>query len=348
MNVDNPSPKTRGAIARAAALTAERRKDIARKAANVRWDADTRLPIAEYGSPDRPLRLGNVEIPCYVLNDGTRVLTQEGFLSALGRARKAKGGHGAAAVTTGEVDRLPSFLAAKNLKSFISNDLVGSTTPVKFRIPGSGKAYGYRAETLPRVCRVYLEARDAGRLLPTQEHIALKASILIRGLAEIGIIALVDEVTGYQRDRARDALATILEAFIAKELRPWVRTFPDEFYQHLFRLRGLEYPRDKVSRPKYFGHLTNEIVYRRLAPKMLDELRRVTPRTHTGRLKYKYFQRLTEELGHPRLREHLAGVITVMKLASDYQQFISMLNKTHPPFNATIELLDEDIGDTGL
>ena len=47
---------------------------------------------------------------------------------------------------------------------------------------------------------------------------------------------IVDEATGYQYDRARDALSTILEEFIAKELAQWVKTFPDEFYKKMYDL----------------------------------------------------------------------------------------------------------------
>ncbi len=41
------------------------------------------------GSPDQPLRIGDTEIECYVLDDGTHVLTQASFLRALGRHPKA-------------------------------------------------------------------------------------------------------------------------------------------------------------------------------------------------------------------------------------------------------------------
>lgn len=60
-------------------------------------------------------------------------------------------------------------------------------------------------------------------------HIASQAEILMRGFARVGIVALIDEVTGYQRDRKRDALAAILEKYIAKEMRPWLKTFQLEF-----------------------------------------------------------------------------------------------------------------------
>ena len=167
----------------------------------------------------------------------------------------------------------------------------------------------------------------------------------MRALAHVGIIALVDEATGYQRDRAADALAHILEEFIAKELKPWVKTFPDEFYEQLFKLRGLTYPSDGVARPQYFGHLTNDIIYKRLAPGVLEELKRTIPKDDEGRRKHQYHRKLTENLGHPKLREHLSAAIAVMKLSDDYDDFIEKLNRTHPKYNETIEMdLNSDDG----
>src|SRR5690606_38364207 len=147
-----------------------------------------------------------------------------------------------------------------------SRDLYVTSSQIEFRLPSGQKAFGYNAELLPQVCEVYLKARDANQLNKSQIHVAKQADILMRGLATVGIVALVDEATGYQRDRASDALAKILEQFIAKELQPWVHTFPDVFYEELFRLRGLEFPKETVKRPQYFGHLTNDIIYDRIAP----------------------------------------------------------------------------------
>src|SRR5690606_34477435 len=94
------------------------------------------------------------------------------------------------------------------------------------------------------------QCKAEGKELPARyEKMVDAADVLMRGLASVGIIALVDEATGFQRDRTADALAKILEEFIAKELRPWVQTFPDQFYEHLFRLRGMNFPRDRVKRP---------------------------------------------------------------------------------------------------
>lgn len=285
------------------------------------------------GAADRPLVIGDIEIPCYVLEDEIRVLSQQGFLKAIGRAEKAKGGHGA---TT--VDNPPFFLAANNLSRFVSSELSESTTPIPFQTTEGGRAaFGYRATLLPQVCEVYLMAREAGALLPSQAHIAERAEILIRGLATVGVIALVDEATGYQRIREKRALATILEKLIAKELQPWTRTFPFEFYEELYRLREWPKPHGHKRTPQV-GKDTNDIVYERLAPGVLDELQRVNPIQPSGRRKARHHQWFTPDIGHPKLKEHLAGVMALMRAAPNWNRFKSMLQRAYPKLNETFPL----------
>lgn len=323
--------RAKGGKARAAKMTPEQRKESSRKAAEVKKELAS-LPRATHGGPDKPLKLGDAQLVCYVLEDGARLITQEGFLDALGRAKKAKGGHGA---TDTGVDKLPSFLAANNLKPFISKELQESTKPVVFRTPAGVKAFGYRAELLPKVCNVYLQARDAKAVLSSQANMVRAADILMRGLAEVGIIALVDEATGYQRDRQRDALAKILEAYVAKELQPWVKTFPLDYYEQMCRLRGIPFPSTTGTYPSYFGTLTNNIIYDRLAPGLRQELKRLAAKDNK---KVKLHQRLTTEIGHPKLREHLASVVTVMKLSKDYSDFDGKLDMIHPKYGETMKL----------
>jgi hypothetical protein len=127
------------------------------------------------------------------------------------------------------------------------------------------------------------ERASDNELHPLQIRIAERCELLARGFMEVGIIALVDEATGYQKERARDALARILEEFIAKELRPYIRMFSSEFYENLFRLRGLEFPKDSGKKPQYFGHLTNDIVWARIAPGVLNELKTIIPKRERKR-----------------------------------------------------------------
>ena len=188
---------------------------------------------------------------------------------------------------------------------------------------------GYNARILPEVCNVYLAAREAGALFPNQQHIAKRAEILMRGLATVGIISLVDEATGYQQIRERRALAVILERFIAEELRPWTKTFPLEFYRQIFRLKKWPEPQG-VKRPAVIGRYTNDIVYQRLAPGVLDELRLRNPVTPKGYRKVKHHQWFTPHLGHPKLKEHLAAVIALMKVSNTWESFMKLLRKAFP------------------
>lgn len=154
----------------------------------------------------------------------------------------------------------------------------------------------------------------------------------------MGILALVDEATGYQEFRQRDALAKILERFVAKELRPWIRTFPVDFYQQIYRLNGWEFDKDSNSRPGVIGHWTTNIIYKRLAPGVWEELNRIAARNDKGKLKHKLFQRLTDEVGHPKVREHLAAVIMLMKYSPSWSVFMERLDHEFPQWGSTMML----------
>jgi hypothetical protein len=338
--MDKATGRAKGGLARAESLSKKRRKDIATKAATARWSGD--IKQATHGSDDHPLKIGEIEIPCYVLEDETRVLSQRGLQGSLGLSEG--GGRGGAR----KIAALMVRLAEKDID--VRGLVARANSPIRFILPRGGAADGYDAKILPDICAVLIEAGRRGVLGKVLEPLAARAAILQHGFATLGIIALVDEATGFQRDRAKDALTKILEAFIAKELQPWLPTFPSDFYQEMFRLRGMEYPNDTLQRPRYFGLLTNNIVYDRLAPGVLDELKKVNPKHESGRRKHKHFQWLTSNRGYPKLREHLGAVMATMKLSSDWHEFIAKLNKHYPPQNKPTQLSMEfanDEPDTG-
>ena len=332
--------------ARLTRMSPEERSAVASAGAKARWaKADperANLPTAEYGSDDRPVVIGSMSLPCYVLSDERRVLSAGGFQSALSIAQ---GGSMKAGMS-----RLELFASGKLISPFIDNDLADRVrNPIHFITPSGKLAYGYEAETLVMLCEAVLAARAAKALQPQQAAIAHQCELIMRGLARVGIVGMVDEATGYQTVRSRDALGKILEQFIAKELQPWAHPFPDEYYDNIFRLRGLNYPGDTVRRPQYFGHLTNDIIYRRLAPGVLEELKRATPKTAGGKAKTQLHRRLTPDLGHPKLREHLASVVTVMKLSDKYDDFKRKLDRVHPRYDRMLEIdLSEADAENGL
>lgn len=285
------------------------------------------------GAPDKPLVIGDVEIQCYVLEDETRVLSQRGFLGAIGRSEKQS--------ATG-ADKLPVFMASERLKPFISKELAATATPVEFQPQDGGRsAFGYRATLLPEVCEVYLKAREAGALLASQRHIAERAEILVRALAAVGIIALVDEATGYQRVRAQRNLADILEAFIAKNLQPWNRTFPYEFYEELYRLRGWDGP-DGHKRTHQVARDTNDLIYARVAPGVLDELQNLNPPLPGGGRKWRHHQWFTPDPGYIKLNQHIAGVMALMRASTNWTRFYRAVQRAYPKLR---EQLDFDFDD---
>jgi hypothetical protein len=230
------------------------------------------------------------------------------------------------------------MLQGAALQPYLTPDVREQARPIHFLATNQKRANGYRAELLPTICNVILKARDDGALTANQRGTAVEADLLTRALATVGIVALVDEATGYQEVRERDALAAILEAFVEKELQPWLKTFPNDYYKELFRLQELPYPASSSQRPRYFGNLTNEIVYRRLAPGVLEELKETTERDLEGRPKHKYHQHLTQNVGYPKLREHLGSVVTLMKLSGNWGEFLRHMNHLHPRWDKTIPM----------
>jgi hypothetical protein len=275
------------------------------------------------------LRIGGLEFDCAVLDNGQRVISETKFMETMGMYRS-----GAVSVRRKEAGApIPLFIAHKNLKPYAEKHL-GSVhfELVQYRNERGSPAMGIPAELLPKVCEIWMDANKAGVLGSRQKIIAERAEILLRGFAQVGIIALIDEATGYQYLRARTALEEILDRFVAKEFRKWAKRFPDEFYSELFRLRDWEYKEATVKRTPLVGKLTLDLVYERLAPGVRAELERKNPKDEKGRRKRKHHVWLTEDVGDPRLREHLASVIALMRASDTWAVFKGLINRALPRY----------------
>ena len=286
------------------------------------------------GAPDKPLVIGDIKILCYVLEDEMRVLSERGMFTGLGASR---GGQ--------KTDRVqvPRFMASKTLAPFISSELMAVlNSPILFKNPhGGGLTHGYPATILVDICEAVLAARAARVLQKQQAHIAERCDILMRGFARIGIIGLVDEATGYQEIRTKNALAKILEKFIHKERQPWTKTFPFEFYEQICRLKGWQAV-NAIRRPAVIGHYTNDIVYSRLAPGVLNELKRRNPALPGGGRKNRHHQWFTPEFGHPKLKEHLAAVIALMRASPNWNMFKRNLSRAFRKHGETQPLIPDN------
>ncbi|MQU69082.1 P63C domain-containing protein [Sinorhizobium meliloti] len=282
------------------------------------------------------LKIGDAEIPCAVLPDGKRVISEHGITQALGsrsgaskRLKKAAEGHGAP---------LPIFIAPSQLKPFISNELMsGPLSPIQYK-DGRKTVQAYDATVLPLVCDVWLKAREAGALQTQQLIRAQQAEILMRGLAHVGIVALVDEATGFQAERERDALHRLLEAYLSEERLAWAKRFPDEFYKQIYRLKGWKWSSGKARTP-FIGKITNNIVYELLPAGVLEELKVRNPtKPGSGYRQWKHHQFLSEDIGQPDLRDHLLQLIAIMKVSRTWDAFERNLDMAFPQRGTQFDL----------
>lgn len=313
------TPQELGGLARKEALGAEERSEISRKAAVSRWTA----PRATH---EGLLRIGKFEIPCAVLADNTRVLSRIGFLRAIGRTGKAKGGR-----RYDEEFQLPVFLTAENLKQFIGNDLIENSKSIPYRpLAGGSLVIGYRWELLPSVCHVFMDAKEAGVLRANQLHIAETCKILSRGFSLVGLTALIDEATGFQEVRDRHALEAILDQFLRAEHAKWAKRFPEEFYREIFRLNKWTWRGMRVNRPQVVAHYTKDVVYSRITPDLLDKLESLNPKDETGRRPVKHFQWLTDEIGIPALTQHIHAATALMRASDTWKEFKVLLDRALP------------------
>jgi len=307
------SPQSRGGNERAKRLSSEKRRTIAVQAAQARWQRardQTRIPTA---STDGILTLGDVDLDVFVLDDKRRVFSKR----AMARALNLKSQGGNAFMRTMSRKGIQSVLSEKVLQK-IEN-------PISFYTMRGELADGYEAETLIEVCDSLIDARNLGRLSSSQYFLSIQAEIIVRSAAKIGIIALVDEATGYI-DKTRDEYRRLFESFIRSEFRQWEKEFPDKFFDMVYRLYGLKRQKpDSSKHPQFFGHFIRRYVYYPLANSngaILEQLEEKNPVVYdSGGRKHKFFQYLTNEIGMSAFRQHLWQVIGIGEAAADRVHF---------------------------
>ena len=308
----------KGGAARAARLTPEQRQASARKAATMRWakspsdlsnapsvsepnpDADV-LPPSPFAKFRGQIDLGGMPIDVYVLDTGERVLSMRGAVKAM---------------TGQDAGNLVEYLSVQGLKDFIDKDLVLVGT-LDFHIPGTQfRGRGITAEQFEAIITGYVRALHSGKLTTDrQREIATACAILSTAFLKIGIIAQIDEATGYQYVRAEDALEIKFRAFIADELRAWEKTFPDELWEQFGRLSNWKGSLHK--RPKWWGHLVMELIYDALDPDVARYLKDNKPRPYHGQ---NYHQWFTQDFGLKALIPHIYEVIGMAKTCRDIRE----------------------------
>jgi hypothetical protein len=279
------------------------------------------------------LDLNGFKIPCYVLEDGTRVLSARAMQSALNMVDNVPEGKKTAGT------RLLRHLGQKSLKPFIYKDKEPDHFQPLICYKGDSKIHGYEATLLADICDGFLEARKHIKLSARQEIIAQQSEVLIRAFARVGIIALVDEATGYQYDREREELQKILKAYISEELIAWQKRFPDSFYRELFRLNGWDFTINGIKkRPSVIGKWTNKLIYEQLPKGVLEGLKKKTPKSEAGNYTARFFQSLTPDVGEPNLTNQLNTILTIFRLSDNMKDMWYNFNKLQSRISGQLDL----------
>jgi len=216
---------------------------------------------------------------------------------------------------------LPRFLYLNALKPFISAELrVRVTSPIQYRGLDGNIAYGTPAELMADILQVWIDASNAGVLKPAQERIAQQARLLHTAIGKAGWVAIVDEATGYQAFRDKDALQKLVSLYVAKQFQPYVKTFADIFYEEIYRLKGWKYD-PKENKYQVVGIYTLKYVYGTFPPAVVEAVKAKTPRSKGGTYTKKLFQSLTEEVGKPHLDRALGGIVALLKSSNTWDGF---------------------------
>lgn len=262
---------------------------------------DQAFPDSPFAKYPGELHLGDTIVDCYVLDTKQRVISLRATVKSIAQT---------------DAGNLGDYIGAQALKAFINKDLILGET-VDFNIPGTQlKGRGIPAERFLDICQAYVSALSAGALTTDrQREIAIRCSILLSSCAKVGLIALIDEATGYQKEREEDALQIKLRAFIAEELREWEKTFPDALWEEFGRLT--KWQGQLHSRPKWWGKLVLELVYDALDPDIAEHLKANKPPPRHGQ---NYHQWLTEDIGLNALITHIHQVIGIAKTCGTMEE----------------------------
>jgi len=275
------------------------------------------------------LRIGSWLLPCYVLPDERRVISARHFYLLFGINSTQVG-----------ATRLAGLVNSPFLKSDKMKALQAMLVkPLRVMDAKRSSLLSYEGTIIIDFCRAILDVRRVGGLPNWAEKYADNAEIIISSVAKVGIVALIDEATGFQARRNREALQKLLDAYFREEYAAWAKRFPDWFYEEMFRLKGWKWESiSKTKRPPYVGKLTKDIVYCRLEEGVIERLEQVNPKVEDGRRKVRHHQWLTQEVGHPALDAHFYALRGLMRMNTHWNSFYHSLQLAFPQRREAVQL----------
>ncbi len=282
------------------------------------------------------LPVGGYSLRCYVLPDERRMISSRNFYILFGINSTQVG-----------PSRLASLIDSPYLKSDKMTALRAVLAkPIRVADERGVSVLCYEGTIIVDFCRALLDVRRVDGLPKWAVKYADSAEMIISSVAKVGIVALIDEATGYQARRHREALQRLLDAYFRQEYAAWSKRFPDWFYEEMFRLKGWKWENiSSTKRPFYVGKLTKDIVYARLEQGVIEQLENLNPKQESGRRKQKHHQWLSEEVGHPALDAHFYALRGLMRMHTKWDRFHHSLQLAYPKKNEAVQLELNDIAE---
>ena len=308
--------RAKGGVRRAEVLSAEQKKEIAKKAATARWGA----------RPFRVFRSGNflekfgIDVDCYVLDDPqkTAVISKRGMGEAIGFSRRG--------------DRLTAFINSQAMENMIGRELREKIeNPIVFQRLGSAAenpisdtTHGYDVTILVDICEAVLTAFRAGKLKGIRYQAMIKqAQIILSASARNGMKQLVYALAGYSP--TSEEVIEAFKLYVREEAKKYEAEFPNEIYIQWHRLYNIPVP--VRGKPWQFKHLTIKHIYYPLAKssgKLLTLMRAL--RDQDGEKRKKKLFQFLNDLGARALRIHLGRVLEMAESSLEQSAYEKRIN----------------------
>jgi hypothetical protein len=275
------------------------------------------------------LLIADIRIDCAVLDNGMRVLTASSILKAFG-CTAIEESSGLEILST----KLPLFLAKNNLERYVNQYFIFKYKPI-FYLDNKQKKTAYNANLLPKLCGLYLLARRNGDLYTTQIKIATRSEIILSTLAQVGIMSLIDEVTGYQIDRRHEALRILITSYIPKEFQKLIELLSDSFYTELDWLYSSSHKHFKsLKRPQEYARFIKKYIFEEIESEFIINNLDVVLFSSNLDCKSKFHYWLSSE-GVSSLLSKIHFIQELMKKYSNIRDFRFAMSKQKLIFKST-------------
>lgn len=269
------------------------------------------------------IHFGELACDAVVLDDGSRGYVRRQMAQLIGLHVK------------NQSSRLTQIIAdfAPNLASPLGK----SESPIL--MPNGGNAQFFPAGIVPEIANGVIAAALEGNLHKARRGMVAPCMQILRALAATGEVALIDEATGYQYNRAPDALQDLIGKLLRQDSSSWERRFQPDYYSALFRLFGWRYVGHVKCPPRVIAQITRRWVYEEVFPAPV--IAEIFSRKATLE---KHHQWLTDN-ALERVIQQIHTVTAIARCSTSYRDFTHRCTAVFGGGPLQFALLDEDFGE---